>query len=252
MTKVKIIKNCPECNSELTRVKDQLFCTSKDCIASKLKRVQHFAKTMKIKGLGEKTVEKLGIEDIEDIYLMIDSAVLDILGQKLGEKLLKEIEYSKVTSLEKLLPAFSIPLIGITAARKLNMEISTLKEITFDVCKKAGLGDKASQNLCDWLITNNSVYKKLPLTLVIANKKVPQQSLNIKVCMTGKLNDYSSRDLAATYLRSKGITVVSGVSKTLDYLINEDNKPSSKLSKANSYGISIITIKQLIEENIND
>jgi len=207
---------------------------------------------MKIKGLGEKTVEKLGIDSIEDVYNLSRGIMIDVMGQKIGEKLFLEIENSKETNLEKLLPAFSITLIGKSAATKLYEVVNKMEEITFDIAKNAGLGDKATQSLMNWLETDYPEFKDLPLNLNARASSIVTKSRNIKVCITGKLNDYSSRELASSFLKSQGITVVSGVSKTLDYLINEDNKPSSKLSKAKSYNIPVVTIKQLIEENIND
>lgn len=248
MKKVIIPTNCPSCNSTLIRVKDQLFCKNNNCTATQNKKVLHFIKTMKIKGLGERTIEKLGIETLEDIYLLTDEVIIEVMGNKLGPKLIKEIEESKIVTLEKLLPALSISLIGTTAGRKLNTKVNTIDEITFDICKEVGLGDIASTYLIEWIETEYPAFKVLPLTFEIKASSRIAESRNIKVCITGKLNDYRSRELAASYLREAGITVVSGVSKTLDFLINEDNKPSSKLSKASEYGIPVRTIKQLIEE----
>lgn len=248
MKKVKIITNCPSCDSLLVRVVDQLFCKNKDCTASKSKQVIHFCKTMKIKGLGEKTIEKLGIEDINDIYSMSSEYIISTIGEALGTKLVKEIELSKNTTIDKLLPAFSIPLIGVTASKKLS-SITDIQDITYDVCRNVGIGDKASTNLENWVVTEYLEYSDLPISLSASNTvQVPPK--NIKVCMTGKLNDFKSRTVAAEYLEKNGIQVVSGVSKTLDYLVNEDNKASSKLSKAKEYNIPIVTIKQLIEEII--
>ena len=248
MKKVKIITTCPSCSSELERVKDQLFCRNNNCLAKQEKKLIQFAKVMKIKGLGPKTLEKLDILSILDLYLLREKDIIDSIGEKLGIKLYNEIQGSRYVTLEKLLPALSIDLIGTSAGRKLNVLVNTLDEITFDICKKAGLGDVATNNLCDWLENRKSVYEELPLIFEeVANANL-LVTKNIKVCITGKLDDYKSRDLASKYLREQGITVASGVSKTLDFLINEDKKPSSKLSKAGEYGIPIVTIKQLIEE----
>ena len=247
MKKVKILSKCPSCGANLERVKDQLFCRNTNCGATQSKRVLHFIKTMKIKGLGEKTVEKLGIDSIEDVYNLSQELIVDVMGQKIGEKLYAEIETSKETNLEKLLPAFSIPLIGKTAATKIYDVVNKMEEITFDICKSAGLGDKATESLMKWLDHEYPEFKDLPLQFTARASSIVTKSRNIKVCITGKLNDYSSRELASSFLKSQGITVVAGVSKALDYLINEDNKPSSKLSKANAYDIPVVSIKQLIE-----
>ena len=247
MNKVKIIKNCPACDSVLERVEDQLFCRNSGCSATNSKKVEHFAKAMKIKGLGEKTIEKLGIETIEDIYTLTEAHVSATIGEKLSVKLLAEIEFSKKTTIDKLLPAFSIRLIGNSASVKLAQIAESIGSITSGLCKKAGLGDIATQSLMKWIENDYPLLKTLPLNIV-ANTSPLVESRGIKVCMTGKLNEFSSRGLATSYLSGKGITVVSGVTKAVNYLINEDNKPSSKLSKAMEYNIPIVTIKQLIEE----
>jgi DNA ligase (NAD+) len=50
--------NCPACNSDLELVNDQLFCRNSLCPAQSAKKLEHFARTIKIKGLGPSTIEK--------------------------------------------------------------------------------------------------------------------------------------------------------------------------------------------------
>ena len=64
-TKIMPPANCPSCGSILEWKNDQLFCVSHSCQTKVYKRVEHFAKTLRIKGLGPKTVEKLALKDIE-------------------------------------------------------------------------------------------------------------------------------------------------------------------------------------------
>lgn len=245
---IEIPTNCPSCSSKLIRVKTQLFCENPLCGATQIKKVLHYTKTMKIKGFGQKTIEKLEVDSISRLYTLDSDYMSKILGEKISATLLTEIEISKATSLDKFLAAFSIPLIGTTASKNLAKVVTNILDITLEKCTKAGLGTKATQSLLDWVSEDYPQYKSLPIEIISIEESTKATSLDIRVCMTGKLTDYSSRGLAAAFLEEQGITVVSGVSKALDYLINEDNKPSSKLSKANSYGIPIITIKTLIEE----
>ena len=112
MTQIQIPTHCPACNSLLETVKDQLFCRNVNCPEQTSKKVEHFAKTLKIKGLGAATIEKLMLEDYHDIYSLTENEIVDILdSEKLGEKLFAEIEKSRSADLTTLLPAFSIPLI---------------------------------------------------------------------------------------------------------------------------------------------
>ena len=59
--------SCPSCMTNLVWVKDQLFCHNTQCSGKTSKRIEHFASTLKIKGLGPKTVEKLQIQDLYDL-----------------------------------------------------------------------------------------------------------------------------------------------------------------------------------------
>ena len=56
--------NCPACGSILEWEKDQLFCKSNTCGGKTHKMVEHFAKTLRIKGLGPRTIEKLEILEL--------------------------------------------------------------------------------------------------------------------------------------------------------------------------------------------
>ena len=60
---------CPSCGGELTSVNDLFYCYSSNCSAQKQKKIEHFAKTLKIKGLGPATIEKLEIDDFDQVYL---------------------------------------------------------------------------------------------------------------------------------------------------------------------------------------
>jgi len=142
--------NCPACNSVLEFVNDQLFCKNNECPAQSFKKIEHFAKTLKIKGLGPASIAKLGLEDYHDIYSLSQEEISLLLdSEKLGTKLHAEIQKSKSVDLITLLPAFSIPLIGTSASNKLAKHISHLHEITPEICNEAGLGQKAASNLVD-------------------------------------------------------------------------------------------------------
>ena len=240
---------CPSCGSKLELVKDQLFCRNPDCDAKSSKKLEHFAKTLKIKGLGPKTIEKLPLTSIPDIYSMSKEEIISEIGEKLGDKLFNQIELSKSVDLTVLLPAFSISLIGSSAAKKLTKEISSIRDITHDKCLAAGLGPKSCTNLLNWYhdeFCENLEY--LPFSFE-AEVQDTVESIGKTVCITGKLNDFKNRNLAKTYLESFGFTVTTSVTKKTDYLVDEEGRVSSKSTKAESLGIPILTIKDILKEN---
>lgn len=233
---------CPTCNSPLEEINEQLFCRNKDCPAQTLKKIQHYCKVMKIKGLGEKTLEQLCFEEIRDLYEFSKSYYIDQLGETLGRKLYTEVQDSKNVPLNVSIAAFSVPLVGETAAKKLGTVCKTLEDITLENCKKAGLGNVATTNLLNWLDTGE--IDVLPINLTFEASTASSNTTT--VCITGKLNNFKSRAEAAVYLESLGYTVTDSVTKTTSVLIDEEGKASSKRKKAETLNIPIVTIEELI------
>ena len=142
---------CPSCGSPLEWRNDMLYCENILCPAQIQKRIEHFARSLKIKGLGPKSIEKLGLTSLLDIYnLSYYSIKCALSSEKLAIKLLREINHSRKASMNDVLPAFSIPLIGKTAATKLSSKIKSLFDLDEDKCKAAGLGPKATESLLSW------------------------------------------------------------------------------------------------------
>jgi DNA ligase (NAD+) len=249
--KIKIPTTCPCCDYILELVNDQLFCRNQACSAQLDKKIEHFCKTLSIKGMGAKTVEKLNLADITEIYYLDTDQVVEALGsERLATKLLAEIDKSRSADLQQVLVSFSIPLFGNTAATKLCSVVSHIDEITFDKCKEAGLGDKVSQNLVSWLETDFPEMREfLPFSFKVS-KQVQTYSPDAKsVCITGKLQSFKTKAEAHAALTAAGFRPVESVTKTLDYLVDEDNKGSSKRTKADSLGIQVIqNLSQFLKE----
>lgn len=239
---------CPCCSYPLEKVNDQLFCRNSACPAQVNKKIEHFAKVLGIKGMGPKTVEKLKLQEITELFYLDKEEVSEILGEKIAVKLLDEIERAKKASLATVLEAFSIPLVGNTASKKLCTVISTFDEITRESCKQAGLGDKVTENLLNWL---ESEYKELKefLPFEFSEVSVPKNAGSKLVCITGKLKSFKKKADAESILAAAGYTLVDSVTKQTDYLIDEGDSTSSKKEKAIKYGITIITdLNDLLKE----
>ena len=251
MTEIIPPTNCPACNSVLEFVGDQLFCMNSSCSAKSAKRLEHFAKTLKIRGLGPSTIERLGLEDYKDIYSLTQEEISFLLdSEKLGTKLHNEIQKSKSVDLTTLLPAFSIPLIGSSASNKLAKHISSLSEITPEICSEAGLGPKAASNLMDWLVNTFHFqgYYNLPFTFT-CNKRAEVTNTDTKgtVCITGKLKSYPTKAAAQQVLIKSGYLVKDNLTKDVTILVNESGIASAKTKKAEQMGITINqNLKELI------
>ena len=243
--------NCPSCSEALVWEKDQLFCHNTKCSGKTSKKIEHFASTLKIKGLGPKTVAKLQIIDYFDLYEMpLETMIEALQSEKLGVKLYREIQASKSVDLVQLLPAFSIKLIGRTASAKLCSVINTINDIDEQVCMEAGLGPTATQNLLDWFYEEyTDGLDRLPFSW----KTTVQQKTEIIqgiVCISGKLKSYKTKAAATEVLEKMGYLVKSSLTKDVNILVNESGIESAKTQAARDRGVKIITnLKEIIKGN---
>ena len=255
MTEIQAPTHCPSCNSSLEWSNHLLYCRNSDCDSQSAKKLEHFAKTLKIKGLGPASINKLGLTSLEEIYTLdLDVICEKLSSEKLGHKLFEEIEKSKLVALETLLPAFSIPLIGKTAAEKLSKVCNRIEDIDYGICAKAGLGEKAAKSLMHWITYDFYCFYDgyLPFSFRFSEaSSIASVEPKGTVCISGKLNSYKTKAEATKVLEELGYTVKSSLTKDVQILINESGIESSKTQKARESGVKIIeNLKTFILENI--
>ena len=235
--------SCPSCDNTLEFVNDLLYCFNKMCPAQWSKKLEHFGKALKIKGLGPATVSKLMLDDYPELYELTVEDISNRLGsEKMAAKLVTEIEKSKSVDLQTLLPAFSIPLFGRSASQKLCENISTLEDISEKSCTEAGIGPKATANLLTWLDEEfypNEYDSNLPFSFS-ATKVVKRETVGT-VCISGRLNSYPTKARAAEVLEQHGYAVKNSLTKDCTHLINESGIESAKTQTARERGVIIIT-----------
>lgn len=244
MISIQAPTHCPSCNSELVWVNHLLYCRNTSCGSQAQKKLEHFAKTLKIKGLGPSSIQKLGLSDIDEIYsLTLDQIAECLSSEKLAEKLYAEILNSISAPLELLLPAFSIPLIGKTAAEKLSLVCTDITDITERNCENAGLGPKATESLISWLMTDYYSFYDGMLPFDFKFSKTLKTSLGTKgiVCISGKLKSFKTKAEATKALTAAGYEVKSSLTKQVTILVNESGIESSKTKSARDSGVTIVT-----------
>ena len=212
MITIQAPTHCPSCASELVWINHLLYCKGASCASQSQKKLEHFAKTIKIKGLGPSSIAKLGLGDINDIYSLSKEQIAKCLSSdKLAERLYSEIQNSISVPLDILLPAFGIPLIGSTAAKKLSTTITNIYDISRETCAEAGLGPKATDSLMDWLHSDFYRYDgQLPFSFKFKETK----STNIK-CSRLFLNSQVILEQKKSFLSSSQKCLNSWLKKDL-------------------------------------
>lgn len=257
--KIEIPTQCPSCGSKLDLVNGQLFCRSKsNCPAQSSKLIENFCTKMKLKGFGPKTIEKLELTKISELFYLTEEDLVRAVGSKVAAKLISELNTKVRGDIDfgSVLGSLGIPLIGEVAAKKLSQNCTTFHDVKAD--------GKAGENYRTWL---NSPQGKDVIELpwkfstgiraakadIIITDELVAQPNGIAVCITGSLQDFANRTDATNYLEGLGYTVKKSVTKDVKYLICEDEskRSSSSYKKAETNGIEILSIKELLEKNNN-
>ena len=240
---------CPSCDSHLAQRNFILYCEDSSCGAKIHKRIEHFAKALKIKGLGPSMISKLNLNSVDELYTLEEDDIFDKIGSKrLAYKVFLELERSKSAPLNVLLPAFSIPLIGNTAAEKLAKVCKNIHDIDRYSCDKAGLGPKATESLTNWIVYDLPFLIHMPFSFDFEQRSTPSEVKGI-VCISGRLKSYKTKAEASDALAAAGYTVKSSITKDVTILVNESGVESAKTLKARESGTQIvINLKDFIGE----
>ena len=264
---INIPKICPICGGT-TQIKrdgiaDVLYCTNPSCKGKLLGKLSHFCSknAMDIQGMSDETIRKFidkgYLNNIADLYQLSvykkDLMNMDGFGRTSVEKLLKAIEDSKKTTLDRFIYALSIPMIGRTASKAIakycNYDIDNFyNKVTngFSWSALDDFGEGMNRNIIDYF----SDATNLTLIEYLAEKMnfiIPDNSkssvLNGKVfVITGKVNHFKNRDELKAKIEALGGKVSGSVSKNTSYLINNDvDSTTGKNKKAKSLGIPIIS-----------
>ena len=247
MEKILAPSYCPSCGEFLKWENHILYCRNTNCGSQSQKKIEHFAKTLKIKGLGPAAIEKLELDNPGDLYYLTIIDIEEALGsKKLAEKLIAEIQHSRKAPLNMVLPALSIRLIGRTATEKLSKICNGLYEVDEEVCSDAGLGPAATQSLLEYL--ENGLPYALPQSMLF--EKPVQKDIAGIVCISGKLKSFKTKAEATKVLEQHGYTVKSSVTKDVTVLVNESGIESQKTIKARNDGLLIVeNLLEFLGEN---
>lgn len=270
---INIPKYCPICGgtTEIKRdgIADVLYCTNPSCKGKLLGKLSHFCSknAMDIQGMSDETLRKFidkgYLSSMDSIYSLSaykkELMNLDGFGRTSVEKLLKAIEDSKKTTLDRFIYALSIPLIGRTASKAIakycdydidNFYSKIISNFSWSVL--ADFGESMSRSIINYFsdITNLTLMEylaeKMDFIIPTDNKS---SILDGKVfVITGKVNHFQNRDELKTKIEELGGKVSGSVSKNTSYLINNDvDSTTGKNKKAKSLGVPIISEEDFME-----
>ena len=259
----KIPMVCPSCGSEIVKTEESaLRCINPECPEQLTRNIIHFASrgAMNIDGLGESIVYQLAekelIHDIGDLYYLTFEQALTLEGfkDKSANNLISAIENSKKANLDKLIFGFGIRNIGEKAAALLAEKFRTLDTLINadieSIIEIDGFAELTAKCVVEYFAkdTVKEVIQKLKNagvnTEYISTKT--SETLNGKtIVVTGTLPTLS-RDEAEKLIADNGGKAASSVSKKTSYVLAGE-KAGSKLDKAKTLGIPVITEQEFLD-----
>ena len=256
---------CPSCGSRLVKEEGEAAtrCTNADCPAQLLRHLIHFVSrdAMDIEGLGPSILEVLLdlhiIHSIPDLYRtnQFELEYIDGMGEKSAQNLLAAIEKSKRAELPRFIYALGIRHIGKKAAKLLCehfLSIDKLFEASVDdISAIDGFGAVMAQSVYDYFSLEEtkmliSDLKALGVEMKPLEKTTKEGVfLGKTFVLTGTLPTMSRKE-ASVLIEQNGGKTSSSVSKKTDYVLAGEDA-GSKLTKAQSLGITIISEQELLD-----
>ena len=255
---------CPSCGSTVQREEGEavLRCTNTQCPAQLLRTLIHFVSrdAMNIDGLGEAVLKQLTenhlIQSPSDIYTLTKEQIMTLekKKEKSADNLLKAIEKSKDNPLERVIYALGIRHIGQKSAKLLCQAMLSIENIlgatVEDLSAIEGFGEIMAKSTVRYFSQekNRELIRKLKesgVKLLPLEKKTDNGKFSGKTfVLTGTLPTLK-RSEASAIIERMGGKVSSSVSKKTDYVLAGE-EAGSKLTKAQSLGITIITEEELL------
>ncbi|WP_277301995.1 NAD-dependent DNA ligase LigA [Veillonella caviae] len=259
-----IPNTCPVCESPTVRRDGEaaIRCTNAYCPAIEKEQIIHFASrdAMNIDGLGPSIVENLIsyklIKNVVDLYHLTvdDLVIMDRMGKKSAENLVKAIADSKTRGLDRILFGLGIRLIGSKAASTIASVVGSMDRFLTitkeELIAVEEIGPTMADSIVDYrnnpqhiAIINGLMQAGLTMTVNVADEIGNEMDGEI-VVLTGKLESMG-RSEASKILESHGAKVTGSVSKKTTLVVAGEDS-GSKLAKANELGIRVINEEELL------
>jgi len=268
---------CPSCGSvtvkefnNLTKKEDSVRrCSSEgyECEKVAIEKLKHFVskEALNIDGFGKKIVEKFWelklIRLPQDVFSLDYNSIEKIDGW--GKLSISNLKYSIENriniSYQRFIFSLGIRHIGLENAKLISRNLKTPSNFLNlsksknyeDLLNIDGIGETQIKSIKNFFSnkTNLNVVKELIKILNISEPNIVKKDgvlVNKTFMLTGKL-DSMSRAEAKSLIEENSGSIVSNVTKKLDYLIIGEKPTKRKVESAKELGIKILNQKEWLE-----
>lgn len=260
---------CPSCGSKVHRESGEsvLRCTNPECPAQLLRNLIHFVsrEAMDIEGLGEAVLSQLVdcnlVNSPIDIYKLTKEQImtLDKKREKSADNLINAIEKSKENPLYRVIYALGIRHIGQKNAKLLCEALLSIEKImnanVEEILAIEGFGKIMAESVVEYFSQKKSrvlieKLRELGVKMEPLQAKTKDSTFTGKIfVLTGTLPTLK-RSEATQIIEDLGGKTSSSVSKRTDFVVAGE-EAGSKLTKAQSLGITIISEEELLKMTNN-
>ena len=268
---------CPSCGSKtikeynlVTKKKDAVRrCSSEgfECEKVGVEKIKHFVskEAFNIDGFGKKIVENFWNKKLiklpQDIFYLDYKKIenMEGWGKQSTSNLKYSIDIRKNISFERFIYALGIRHIGLENAKLIAKSLKSAKNLLIlsnsgnfeELLNLDGMGETQINSIKNFFSnqTNLKVITELTNILSIKNSVAAKKdgSLNNKTFMlTGKLEGMSRAEAKSLIEQNSG-SIISNVSKKLDYLIIGDKPTKRKVDTAKEMNIKILNQYDLLK-----
>jgi DNA ligase (NAD+) len=259
---------CPVCGSPVVRLEGEAAarCTGGfSCSAQRKEALRHFAsrRALDIEGLGDKLIDQMVEQNIlerpSDIYALTQKQLMELerMGEKSAANLLAAIQYSKKTTLPRLLNGLGIPGVGESTAKALADYFGSLKALQDatpeQIQETPDVGPVVGASIADFFADarHRKELQRLREFGLQWQEGAPKRAQEasklplsgVTVVLTGTLEGIG-RDEASDRLTALGARVSASVSKKTSYVI-AGAEAGSKLTRAQELGIPVLDEREL-------
>ncbi len=267
--KVIFIEECPKCSTALVRKEGeaQHYCpNTESCPPQVSGRIEHYIsrKAMDIAGMGSETVqlfvEKGLISHPGDLYSLTFDELIELEGfkEKSVQNILEGILQSKEVPFERVLFGLGIRHVGATVAKKLAKHFGSmfaLAEASIeDITAVDSMGEVIAREVYGYfrseknaMVLDALVDAGVQMEMIQTEESITESPITgAKIVVSGVFERFSRNELKDTIEKYGGQNVGSISGKT-NYVVAGEGMGPSKLKKAESLGVPILSEQDFIE-----
>lgn len=252
--------DCPRCASALDRTQKVWRCPrGRSCGLAEAIEYAMSRDALDVEGMGAKLVTQLVdaglVEDLADVFSLTadDLAGLERMGETSAAKVAAQLEGAKAQPLSRVLTALGVRLTGRRMCRRIAAHFGSmdaLRGATIDeLASIEGIGEVRAESILAELAELADVIERLAAAGLRMDEPAVERTTTgplegKRVCVTGSVPGLN-RDEAHALVERLGGTVVSGVTKKTDLLVQGDGG-GSKAKKAAELGVAVMAAEELV------